>query len=185
LASHRAYVEKLAETKSHKIDVRDIPEEDYKNLNFNADPNNKNQGRFIPRRIAHEKFKNISSKRAQAELAEAEVGDFVFRPSTRSEDHITLTWKFWAKQFVHIDIQEFEKPKGASIGSRLAISSESFENLREIVERYIIPCNRLVREVVRSPKWVDTDRWEVVEETLKSEKNADRSRIPYRFVILP
>ena len=166
------------------IDVGKIPEEDLKNLNFNADPNSKNQGRFIPRRIAHEKFKNISSKRAQAELAEAEVGDFVFRPSTRSEDNITLTWKFWAKQFVHIDIQEFDKPKGASIGSRLSISSESFENLREIVERYIIPCNRLVREIVRSPKWVDTDRWEVVEETLKNEKNADRSRIPYRFVIL-
>lgn len=38
--------------------------------------------------------------------------------------------------------------------------------------------------MVRSPKWVDTDRFEVVEETLKAEKNADRSRIPYRFVIL-
>lgn len=154
-------------------------------MNFTTDQKNKNQGRFIPRRIAHEKFKNISSKRAQAELAEAEVGDFVFRPSTRGEDNITLTWKFWAKQFVHIDVQEYDKQPGAAIGTRLSISNEYFENLREIVERYIIPCNRLVREVVRSPKWVDTDRWEVVEENLKNEKTADRSRIPYRFVILP
>ena len=86
---------------------------------------------------------------------------------------------------MHLDILEIDKPKGAVIGQRLVIHSESFENLREIVERYIIPCNRLVREVVRSPKWVDTDRFEVVEESLRNEKNADRSRIPYRFAILP
>jgi len=83
--------------KSLGVDDRLICVDDRKNLNFTTDQKNKNQGRFIPRRIAHEKFKNISSKRAQAELAEAEVGDFVFRPSTRSEDNITLTWKFWAK----------------------------------------------------------------------------------------
>jgi len=83
--------------------------EDLKNLNFAVDLQPRNQGRFTPRRIAHEKFKNISSKRAITELTEADVGDFVFRPSTRSEDSITLTWKFFNKHFVHIDIQEFEK----------------------------------------------------------------------------
>ena len=63
-------------------------------------------GRFVMRRIAHEKFKNISSRRALAELQDAEVGDYVFRPSTRSENSITLTWKFFKKHFVHIDIIE-------------------------------------------------------------------------------
>lgn len=58
---------------------------------------------------------------------------------------------------MHLDIQETDKLPGAAIGARLVIGNESFENLREIVERYIIPCNRLVREVVRSPKWVETE----------------------------
>lgn len=109
----------------------------------------------------------------------------MFRPSTRSEDAITLTWKFSRKQFVHIDIAELEKMPGAAIGQRLMISNEHFDNLREIVERYIIPCNRLVREVTQSPKWSDAEKWEDLEEQLKDEKNSDKGRIPYRFAILP
>jgi len=69
----------------------------------------------VPRRIAHEKFKNISSRRALAELHEADVGDFVFRPSTRDDNHITLTWKFWKKHFVHIDIAEHDKHPGSAL----------------------------------------------------------------------
>lgn len=65
------------------------------------------------------------------------------------------------------------------------ISNEQFDNLREIVERYIIPCNRLVKEVTLSPKWCDAERWEDLEETLKQEKASDKGRIPYRFAILP
>jgi len=64
------------------------------------------------------------------------------------------------------------------------ISNEQFDNLREIVERYIIPCNRLVREVTTSLKWLDVERWEDLEEALKEEKNNDKGRIPYRFAIL-
>jgi len=139
----------------------------------------------VPRRIAHEKFKNISSRRALAELHDAEVGDFVFRPSTRDDNHITLTWKFWKKHFVHIDIAEHDKHPGSAIGSRLVISTDYYENLREIVERYIIPCNRLVRDVIGHAKWSDLDKWEEFEESLKSEKASDKTRIPYRFAILP
>lgn len=112
------------------------------------------------------------------------MGDFVFRPSTRSENSITLTWKFYKKHFVHIDIEEQEKAPGAAIGNRLLISNDTFENLREIVERYIIPCNRFVREVVNHPKFSDADSWEELENRLKEEKKADNSKIPYKLAIL-
>jgi len=183
LHSHDNYLKEL--TESIGVDPRLVKEEDRKNLNFAEDLHPKLKGRFVPRRIAHERFKNISSRRALAELAEAEVGEFIFRPSTRSEDSITLTWKFWRKQFVHIDILEMDKAQGSAIGSKLMISNEAYENLREIVERYIIPCNRLVRDVTQSPKWCDLDKWEDLEETLKEEKASDKGRIPYRFAILP
>ena len=114
LHSHENYLKDLAE--SIGIDPRQVREEDKKNLNFAEDQQPKLKGRFVPRRIAHERFKNISSRRALAELKEADVGEFVFRPSTRSEDAITLTWKFWREQFVHIDIQELDKMPGAAIG---------------------------------------------------------------------
>jgi hypothetical protein len=45
-----------------------IPDEDLQNQNFSVDLKPKQSGRFMMRRIAHEKFKNISSRRALAEL---------------------------------------------------------------------------------------------------------------------
>jgi len=49
---------------------------------------------------------------------------------------------------VHIDITELEKAIGANIGSKLRIGDDFYENLQEIVERYIIPCNRSLREIL-------------------------------------
>ena len=184
LASHEKYKEDLAA--SLGIDVNQIQQEDLQNHNFTADQRPKQTGRFIPRRIAHEKFKNISSRRAISELNLLESGDFFFRPSTRSQDRITLTWKFWKNHYVHIDIIEDKKAPGAVIGSQLKISNDYyFESLREIVERYIIPCNRLVREVVGHQKFSDAKTFEDLEARLKEEKKEEPSRIPYRFAILP
>ena len=183
LQNHDNY--KTALAMSLGIQPEKIDKVDLRNINFSIDSRPKQVGRFIPRRIAHEKFKNISSRRAIAELADSEVGDFVFRPSTRSENSITLTWKFWKKNFVHIDIVEQGKQPGAAIGSRLIISNDYFESLREIVERYIIPCNRLVREVVGHTKFSDADAFEDMEERLKEEKKEAPARIPYRFACLP
>ena len=184
LASHESYKRDLAT--SLNIDPDEIITEDLRNSNFSTDQRPKQTGRFIPRRIAHEKFKNISSRRAIAELNTLETGDFFFRPSTRSEDRITLTWKFWKNHYVHIDIVEQNKQKGAAIGSTLVISNDYFfDSLREIVERYIIPCNRLVREVVGHQKFSDAKSFEDLEARLKEEKKEEPARIPYRFAILP
>ena len=87
---------------------------------------------------------------------------------------------------MHIDIIEDKKAPGAVIGSQLKISNDYyFESLREIVERYIIPCNRLVREVVGHQKFSDAKTFEDLEARLKEEKKEEPSRIPYRFAILP
>jgi len=67
----------------------------------------------------------------------------------------------------------------------LIISNDYFDSLREIVERYIIPCNRLVREVIGHTKFSDADAFEDMEERLKEEKKEAPQRIPYRFAILP
>lgn len=179
LSHHDEYFESLT-----GIKAAEAPKEDLKNQNFSGDIKPKQAGRFQARRIAFEKFKNISSRRAALELNDAEVGDFLFRPSTRSENSITLTWKFWRKHLVHIDIIESEKSPGAAIGSKLLISNEGFDNLREIVERYIIPCNRLVREVSQHQKFTDAETWEELSERVMQEKKEDPNRIPYRFSIL-
>ena len=104
LASHKRYLEDLCAVAG--VNMNSVPSSDCVNQSFAVDTKPKQLGRFVPRRIAHEKFKNISSRRALTDLENSEVGDFVFRPNTRSEDHITLTWKFWKRHFVHIEIAE-------------------------------------------------------------------------------
>ena len=39
---------------------------------------------------------------------------------------MTLTWKFYEENIVHIDIRELDKPIGANIGSKLQISDEFY-----------------------------------------------------------
>ena len=111
-------------------------------------------------------------------------GEYYFRPSSRGTDHLSLTWKFFETNIVHIDIQEFDKTVGANIGSRLKISDEFYENLQEIVERYITPCNRSLREVTQHQKFFQCKKGEEVQAELEKEKAEASSRIPYKFVIL-
>jgi len=62
-------------------------------------------------------------------LKKEDNGEFYFRPSSRGTSNLTLTWKFYENNIVHIDIQEFEKAVGANIGQKLKISDEFYENL--------------------------------------------------------
>jgi len=84
----------------------------------------------------------------------ADIGEFCFRPSSRGLNNLSCTWKFYENNIVHLDIVEHNKAPGAQIGSRLSISDDSFENLQEIVERYITPCNRSLREVLQHSKFM-------------------------------
>lgn len=160
-------------------------DEDLINQNFKVENREKQQGRYTSRRINHPKFKNISSVKAVDELqARDDFGDFIFRPSSKGPDNLTLTWKFYHNNIVHIDIQETDKPVGASIGNRLHISDEVFDNLQEIVERYIVPCNRALREVINHGKFLNASTEEELTQALRQEKQEDPQRIPYRFCIL-
>ncbi|CDW91618.1 transcription elongation factor spt6 [Stylonychia lemnae] len=178
---------KKKDLESHQeyVDKNYVPKEDWINHAFQPDKKAHQQGRFVPRRIAHPSFKNVPSAKAIMELQDKEIGEFLFRPSSLGENNITLTWKFYTGNIVHINIVEHEKPVGASIGSKLSINDEVFENLQEIIERYIMPCNRHVREACNNSKFKACDSQEELERILRDEKSADQSRIPYRITILP
>lgn len=85
---------------------------------------------------------------------------------------------------MHIDIEESEKMPGAVIGSRLRISNEYYENLQEIIERYITPCNRFLREVIVHDKFMRCKNMDQMSQALYAEKEGDANKIPYRFTML-
>jgi transcription elongation factor SPT6 len=51
--------------------------------------------RFVPRRVNHPKFLNVNSNSAIEKLKDADIGEFIFRPSSKGPDNITLSWKFY------------------------------------------------------------------------------------------
>lgn len=98
---------------------------------------------------------------------------------------LTLTWKLFDNIIVHIDIQEFDRAPGATIGSRLKIQEEYYDTLQEVVERYITICNRHVREVTQHPKFFPCKNISEVHAELDKEKAEASSKIPYKFTMLP
>lgn len=52
-------------------------------------------------------------------LQKDENGEFYFRPSSKGNNNLSLTWKFFENNIVHIDIKELDKVPGASIGNKL------------------------------------------------------------------
>jgi len=168
-------------------DHNEIPEEDLINYQFKQQDEQKQKQRkteIQKRKIQHLRFHNISSTTAIENLKKEDNGEFYFRPSSRGTDHITMTWKFFETNIVHIDIQESEKAIGANIGSKLTISDESYENLQEIVERYVTPCNRSLREVISHQKFIKCQSLDDLKKGIEQEKAEDSSRIPYKFTIL-
>jgi transcription elongation factor SPT6 len=117
-------------------------------------------------------------------LQKEDDGEFYFRPSSRGPDNLTLTWKFYKTNIVHIDIKEEQKAPGANIGSKLVISMDSYDNLQEIVDRYILPCNRSLREVTMNPKFFRATNLKEIELALANDKKDNAQQIPYKFSIL-
>lgn len=52
------------------------------------------------------------------------------------------------------------------------------------MERYILPCNRLLKEVIQHSKFVKTHNFEDLRRSLETEKEEDGSRIPYKFTVV-
>lgn len=182
MMSHKYYLDKLLPQW-----IR-VPEEDMRNQQYKDQEDAQlaqKKSMILKRKIQHLKFENITSQQAINKLLKEDIGAFYFRPSTRGNDHLTLSWKFYDKIVVHIDIQEKDKPVGANIGQKLMISDEEYENLQEIIQRYISPCNRSLKEVISHPKFSkESSDLDSLRSVLEKEKKEDTTRIPYRFAIL-
>lgn len=66
----------------------------------------KRNSRYIPRKIKHPRFKNISLTAAQEYLQDREIGDFVIRPSSKGLLYLNITWKISTENIAHLEIKE-------------------------------------------------------------------------------
>jgi transcription elongation factor SPT6 len=112
---------------------------------------------YTKRVIAHPQFKNLGYQQAVGYLRDVQIGEAVIRPSSKGNDHLTVTWKIDENLYQHIDVLEEKKMNAFSVGKKLIIDGEEFEDLDEILACYVNPMANYVREI-RSYKYFRTAR---------------------------
>jgi transcription elongation factor SPT6 len=136
----------------------------------------------IKRRVIyHSAFKNCTYIDAEEELRDKPAGEFLFRPSSKGTDFISITWAFQENWFKHIDVEEKDKrPGDQSLGKKLCIDDvkEPFSDLNDIIANYIGPMNDLVSEMV-SHKWFYNGDYQDVKPMLVERSLNEPGSIPY------
>ncbi|KAL6060672.1 Transcription elongation factor SPT6 [Balamuthia mandrillaris] len=133
------------------------------------------------RTVNHPLFKNMTFREAEDYLEEKEVGDeeaIIIRPSSKGWDHLTITWKFYDDIIIHTDVLELDKPNIVSLGRKLKVGENIYEDLDEIIERHIRPITEYSREMM-SFRYFRTREKEEIDELLRHDKTANPERIPY------
>lgn len=136
---------------------------------------------YIKRVIVHPSFHNISYSEALKILDQLDQGEVIVRPSSKGADHLTATWKVTKDIYQHIDIREEGKENVFSLGQSLWIGNEEFEDLDEIIARYINPMSSYVRDLLNYKYYRDTNggQKDKAEEIIKEEKKKNPNKIHY------
>lgn len=143
-----------------------------------------NRRPYCKRVIVHPAFENIDYKTCEKKLQEMEQGHAIIRPSSAGQNYLTVSWKIADGINQHINIREEGKDNAFSLGHQLFIDNESYEDLDEIIARYIQPMSSFARELLnykhclKLPEGVAEEKF--MEEKLFIEKSISQC-FPYRF----
>ncbi|KAM7529941.1 hypothetical protein LguiB_033351 [Lonicera macranthoides] len=142
---------------------------------------------FKPRMIVHPRFQNITADEAMEYLSDKEPGESIIRPSSRGPSFLTLTLKIYDGVYAHKDIVEGGKEHKditsmLRIGKTLKIGDDTFEDLDEVMDRYVDPLVAHLKTMLSYRKFKKGAKAEV-DEVLKIEKSEYPMRIVYCFGI--
>ncbi|GJX76135.1 transcription elongation factor SPT6 [Tanacetum coccineum] len=141
---------------------------------------------FKCRMIVHPRFQNITADKAMEMLSAKEPGESIIRPSSRGTSYLTLTLKIYKDVYAHKDIIEDGKenkgPGMLCLGKTLKIGEDVFEDLDEVMDRYVDPLVTHLKKMLEYRKFKEGGKAEV-DESLRKEKMENPSRIVYSFGI--
>eukprot|EP01090_Pellita_catalonica_P014727 TRINITY_DN3820_c0_g1_i2.p1 TRINITY_DN3820_c0_g1~~TRINITY_DN3820_c0_g1_i2.p1 ORF type:complete len:591 (+),score=109.45 TRINITY_DN3820_c0_g1_i2:405-2177(+) len=143
-------------------------------------PRRKVQPKRTHAAVNHPLFQRYNYKEAEEALAGIEPGErsVVIRPSSRGLDHLTITWKFYDNVFIHTDVLEIGKANDLAVGQSFEVKGTSYEDLDEIIYRYIIPITEQARAVVNMRCFKGGDE-KTIDKRLRADKEVNPDRIPY------
>ncbi|KAK6047978.1 S1 RNA binding domain protein, partial [Cooperia oncophora] len=137
---------------------------------------------FTHRQIVHPQFHNVSYREAQRMLGAKDTGDIIIRPSAKSNNRLTISWKVADGVVANIDVEEHDKEDPTELGRRLTILGEDFDDLDEAIARFLYPMADLCRDVMSYKYFMDgvfSEERDRIEARLRDEKRASPARIPY------
>ncbi|XP_054811877.1 transcription elongation factor SPT6 homolog isoform X2 [Prosopis cineraria] len=142
---------------------------------------------FKPRMIVHPRFQNITADEAMEFLSDKDFGESIIRPSSRGPSFLTLTLKIYDGVYAHKDIIEGGKEHRditslLRIGKTLKIGEDTFEDLDEVMDRYVDPLVVHLKAMLNYRKFKKGTKAEV-DELLRMERAENPMRIAYSFGI--
>ncbi|KND02484.1 chromatin-remodeling histone chaperone SPT6, partial [Spizellomyces punctatus DAOM BR117] len=133
--------------------------------------------------IKHPYFKIMDYKSAQQYLSDKDVGTVVIRPSTKGNDHFSITWKVDEDLYQHLDVVEGQKENEMALGKVLMLENERYYEIDQIIAEHIEPTSRRVQNMLVHPKYqrrTVADMMKLVE-----EQAAATRRSAYGFIQVP
>ncbi|KAG7907436.1 hypothetical protein KL906_004123 [Ogataea polymorpha] len=114
--------------------------------------------------IKHPYFHNFNAREAEDYLASKNNGEFVIRPSSKGNDHLTVTWKIENQLFQHLDVLELDKLNDYTVGRTLQVGEFRYHDLDELIVSHINNLYLKVEEIVNHDKFKneplnDTKEW--------------------------
>ncbi|KAI0171215.1 SH2 domain-containing protein [Pestalotiopsis sp. NC0098] len=108
----------------------------------------------VQRVIKHPMFKPFNSIEAEQYLGSQAVGDLVIRPSSKGNDHLTITWKVADGVFKHVDVVELQKESEFAVGKILRVDGKySYSDLDELIVEHIKAMARKVDQLTGHDKF--------------------------------
>ncbi|XP_047991435.1 transcription elongation factor SPT6 [Leguminivora glycinivorella] len=140
----------------------------------------KERMQYVKRVIVHPAFHNISFAEAEKLMENLAQGEVIVRPSSKGSDHLTVTWKVADGICQHIDVREEGKENAFSLGRSLWIQGSEFEDLDEIIARYVTPMAGHARDLIAYKYYKPLGGMrDKAEEILKEEKAKNPNKIHY------
>ncbi|CAI2347402.1 unnamed protein product [Caenorhabditis sp. 36 PRJEB53466] len=137
----------------------------------------------VKRVIAHPNFDNCSYEMATKKLDEKDWTECIIRPSANNDSSLSVTWKICDGVYHNFFVKESAKDQVFSIGRQLSVGGEDFEDLDELIARFVQPMIQISHEIT-THKYFFTggtcEKTEAVEEFVR-EKRRELGRFPYVF----
>ena len=98
---------------------------------------------------------------------------------------LSVSWKISETELRSFTIEELDKKStDLEISKKLRINTEVYEDLDEIIARYITPINAFLKDIHSSEKFKAVD-YEGAQVLCQDAKKANPQRIPYFFIPYP